>query len=182
MIDFFVKGGPLMWPILSCSVIALALILAKAVQFYGSRKRLSADIETLLAQNPAEAAELIEAVRRGVDRDQLSLIGTRQLRELEKGLGVLALIASIAPLLGLTGTVTGMIQAFMRIASHSGSRVEPSMVAGGIYEALITTAAGLFVAVPTHVALHFLEGRLDGIALRMRSLALALIERRSNGV
>jgi biopolymer transport protein ExbB len=136
--------------------------------------RLSVSLETLLAQRPVEVAELIEAVRSGADREQLSLVGTRLVRELEKGLGVLALIASIAPLLGLTGTVTGMIQAFMSIASHSGSRVEPSMVAGGIYEALITTAAGLFVAVPTHVALHFLEGRLDGIALRMKSLALAL--------
>jgi biopolymer transport protein ExbB len=131
MIDFFVKGGPLMWPILLCSVIALALILAKALQFYGSHKWLSADIETLLAQKPAEVAELIEAVRSGAGREQLSLVGTRQVRELEKGLGVLALIASIAPLLGLTGTVTGMIQALMSIASHSGSRVEPSMVAGG---------------------------------------------------
>jgi biopolymer transport protein ExbB len=182
MIDFFVKGGPLMWPILACSVIALALIFAKAFQFHGSRKRLSASIETLIAQKPAEVAELIDGVWSGADRERLTLIGTRRVRELEKGLGVLALIASIAPLLGFTGTVTGMIQAFMAIASHSGGRVEPSMVAGGIYEALITTAAGLFVAVPTHVALHFLEGLLDGIALRMKSLTLALLERRPHGI
>jgi len=182
MIDFFMKGGPLMWPILLCSLIALALVFAKSFQFYGSNKRLSASLETVLAQKPAEVAELIEGVRSGAEREQLALIGTRQVRELEKGLGVLALIASIAPLLGLTGTVTGMIQAFMSIASHSGSRVEPSMVAGGIYEALITTAAGLFVAVPTHVALHFLEGRLDSIALRMKSLALTLLEKRPNGI
>jgi biopolymer transport protein ExbB len=182
MIDFFVKGGPLMWPILLCSLIALALVFAKSFQFYGSNKRLSASLETVLAQKPAEVAELIEGVRSGAEREQLALIGTRQVRELEKGLGVLALIASIAPLLGLTGTVTGMIQAFMSIASHSGSRVEPSMAAGGIYEALITTAAGLFVAVPTHVALHFLEGRLDSIALRMKSLALTLLKKRPNGI
>ncbi len=182
MIDFFLKGGPLMWPILLCSVIAAALIVAKGLQFYGSRRRLSTGMESLLARPPEEVAELIEGVRGGADREQLALIGTRQVRELEKGLGVLALIASITPLLGLTGTVTGMIQAFMSIASHTGGRVEPSMVAGGIYEALITTAAGLFVAVPTHVALHFLEGRLDGIALRMKALTLGLIERRSHGV
>ncbi len=182
MIDFFVKGGPLMWPILLCSVTALSIILSKSVQYHGLRRRLSSPLETVLSQKPAEVSALIEAAHRGADREQLALIGTRQLRELEKGLGALALIASIAPLLGLTGTVTGMIQAFMSIASHTGGRIEPSMVAGGIYEALITTAAGLFVAVPTHVALHFLEGRLDGIALRMKSLTMSVLERRSDGV
>jgi biopolymer transport protein ExbB len=76
----------------------------------------------------------------------LSIIGTRQVREIEKGLSWLGLIATIAPLLGLTGTVTGMIKAFMVIASSSS--VSPSMLAGGIWEALITTAAGLLVAIP----------------------------------
>jgi biopolymer transport protein ExbB len=95
---------------------------------------------------------------------------------------LLGLIASIAPLLGFTGTVTGMIQAFMAIANHTGGRVEPAMVAGGIYEALITTAAGLFVAIPTQVALHFLEERLDGVTLRMRDIAMTLLEERRNGV
>jgi len=99
MIDFFVKDGPLMWPILLCSLIALALVFAKSFQFYSSNKRLSASLETVLAQKPAEVAELIEGVRSGAEREQLALIGTRQVRELEKGLGVLALIASIAPLL-----------------------------------------------------------------------------------
>lgn len=182
MIEFFWKGGPLMWPILFCSVMALALILAKAVQFHGARKRLSAGLEELLARPPRELTALFAELKGGADRERLALTGTRAVRELEKGLGVLGLIASIAPLLGLTGTVTGMIQAFMSIAAHSGSRIEPSLVAGGIYEALITTAAGLFVAVPTHVALHFLEGRLDGIALRMKSVTLAVLESRSHGV
>ncbi len=182
MIEFFWKGGPLMWPILFCSVTALALILAKGIQFHGARRRLSADVEALLARPPRELVSLLEGIRRGADREQLALLGTRQVRELEKGLGLLSLIAGVAPLLGLTGTVTGMIQAFMSIAAHSGSRIEPAMVAGGIYEALITTAAGLFVAVPSHVALHFLEGRLDGIALRMKAFTLAALERRSHGV
>lgn len=182
MIEFFWKGGPLMWPILFCSVTALALILAKTVQFHTARKRLSAGLEELLARPPREVNALFEELKRGADRERLALTGTRAVRELEKGLGVLGLIASIAPLLGLTGTVTGMIQAFMSIAAHSGSRIEPSLVAGGIYEALITTAAGLFVAVPTHVALHFLEGRLDGIALRMKAVTLAVLESRTHGV
>ena len=70
------------------------------------------------------------------------------------------MITTIAPILGLTGTVTGMISTFQAIGEH-GSRVDPSVLAGGIWEALITTAAGLLVARPAHVAYHFLENRLS---------------------
>jgi biopolymer transport protein ExbB len=182
MIDYFLKGGVLMWPILGCSVAALALILTKAVQLQLALKRLSAGAHRVLERPPAEIAPVVQAVRSGANEKQVAFLGTQQIRELERGLGVLGLIASIAPLLGFTGTVTGMIQAFMAIANHTGGRVEPAMVAGGIYEALLTTAAGLFVAIPTHVALHFLEERLDGVTLRMRDIALTLLEDRRNGV
>ena len=182
MIDFFLKGGVLMWPILGCSVAALALIVTKAVQLQGALKSLSAGPDAVLARPPAEIAPVIEAVRSGADEKQVAFVGTKQIRTLECGLGLLGLIASIAPLLGFTGTVTGMIQAFMAIASHTGGRVEPAMVAGGIYEALITTAGGLFVAIPTHVALHFLEDRLDVVSLRMRDIAMTLLEDRRNAV
>ena len=92
--------------------------------------------------------------------ETLSLTANRQVRKLERGLGVLELITTIAPILGLTGTVTGMISTFQAIGEH-GSRVDPSVLAGGIWEALITTAAGLLVALPAHVAYHFLENRLS---------------------
>lgn len=94
------------------------------------------------------------------DEETLSLTANRQVRKLERGLGVLELITTIAPILGLTGTVTGMISTFQAIGEH-GSRVDPSVLAGGIWEALITTAAGLLVALPAHVAYHFLENRLS---------------------
>jgi biopolymer transport protein ExbB len=182
MIDFFLKGGVLMWPILGCSVAALALIVTKAVQLQGALMHLSASLDAVLAGQPDEIAPVIEAVRSGADEKQVAFVGTKQIRTLERGLGLLGLIANIAPLLGFTGTVTGMIQAFMAIASHTGGRVEPAMVAGGIYEALITTAGGLFVAIPTHVALHFLEARLDVVSLRMRDIAMTLLEGRRIGV
>jgi biopolymer transport protein ExbB len=182
MIDFFFKGGALMWPILFCSVVALGLMVAKGLQLWGVSARLVHSVGELMADKPAVIAPILDAVERGLDEKQISLIGTRQIRELEKGLGVLSLISTIAPLLGFTGTVTGMIQAFMVIASHSGGRVEPAMVAGGIYEALITTAGGLFVAIPTHVAVHYLEDRLDEIALRLQSIALTLYEGRKHGI
>ncbi|HOV86922.1 MAG TPA: MotA/TolQ/ExbB proton channel family protein [Syntrophobacteraceae bacterium] len=182
MIDFFHKGGVLMWPILCCSVVALALIVAKGFQFRGVLRRISPSIDLVIREKPGEIAPVIDGIQRGLDDKQVAFIGTKQIRSLEKGLGVISLISVIAPLLGFTGTVTGMISAFMTIASHGGSRVDPSMVAGGIYEALITTAGGLFVAIPSHIALHFLEDRLDEIAVRMKDVAMALCERRANGI
>jgi biopolymer transport protein ExbB len=182
MIDFFIKGGALMWPILLCSIVALALIVTKGLQFRGVLQRLSPSAGVVIGQKPSDIAPIIEGIEKGLDEKQVSFIGTKQVRGLEKGLGVISLISVIAPLLGFTGTVTGMISAFMVIANHSGSRVDPSLVAGGIYEALITTAGGLFVAIPSHVALHFLEDRLDEIAIRMKDVAMALFERRANGV
>ncbi|NLI83318.1 MAG: MotA/TolQ/ExbB proton channel family protein [Deltaproteobacteria bacterium] len=182
MIDFFVKGGALMWPILFCSVGALALIIMKGFQLRAVMRHLSPDLDVLLEVRPAEIKPIIEGIEKGLEERQVAFIGTRQVRRLEKGLGILSLISVIAPLLGFTGTVTGMIQAFMVIAAHTGTRVEPSMVAGGIYEALITTAAGLFVAIPSHVALHFLEDRLDEIAMRMREVAMAVFERKLHGI
>lgn len=182
MIDFFIKGGALMWPILFCSIGALALIITKGLQFRSVLGRLSSSPELVLEERPVEVEPIIEGIEKGLEEKQVAFIGSRQIRGLEKGLGVLSLISVIAPLLGFTGTVTGMIQAFMVIAAHSGGRVEASMVAGGIYEALITTAAGLFVAIPTHVALHFLEDRLDEIAMRMKEVAMALYERKLHGV
>lgn len=173
MMDFFIKGGILMWPILLCSVMALAITLSKALQFRLVLKGLSRTPDAIPRGKPGAMAPLLAAMEKGGDERELSVIGTRQIRVLEKGLGLLALISVIAPLLGLTGTVTGMIQAFQIIAAHQ-SRVNPGMLAGGIWEALITTAAGLFVAIPTHVAYHLLGERLDEIALTMKEIATRL--------
>ncbi len=182
MIDFFMKGGILMWPILMCSVVALALTIAKSLQFWGVLRRLSVSSSELLKEKPPEMASIVESILQGLDEKQVSFMGSRKVRELEKGLGVLSLVATVAPLLGFTGTVIGMIQAFMVIAEQTGARVDPSMVAGGIYEALITTAGGLLVAIPTHIALHFLEARLDEISMRMKGFAITLYEGVRNGV
>ncbi|MCX8031707.1 MAG: MotA/TolQ/ExbB proton channel family protein, partial [Thermodesulfovibrionales bacterium] len=86
----------------------------------------------------------------------------------------------IAPLIGLTGTVTGMIKAFM-VIEHS-TTVNPSMLAGGIWEALLTTAAGLLVAIPIHIGHHYLEKRADDIASIMRETAMNLFMRQRNGI
>ena len=149
--DFFAKGGPLMWPILLCSVLALAIVLFKTLEY-------TTALHTLGKLKQGDSIPLPWFL--APDEETLSLTANRQVRKLERGLGVLELITTIAPILGLTGTVTGMISTFQAIGEH-GSRVDPSVLAGGIWEALITTAAGLLVALPAHVAYHFLENRLS---------------------
>jgi len=177
MIALFLKGGVLMWPILLCSVVALAIALSKTLQYRAVLSSLCRAPAALLDEQPPMLAALLDGIARGLDDRELSLIGTRHIRELEKGLGVLSLISVITPLLGLTGTVTGMIRAFQIIAG-AGSQVNPGLLAGGIWEALLTTAAGLFVAIPVHIAHHFLEERLDEIALSLQETAVALAEGR----
>ena len=85
---------------------------------------------------------------------------TKSVKELEKRIDILGIIAHTAPLLGLLGTVTGMIRAFMVIESASG-RVNPQLLAGGIWEALLTTAFGLMIAIPSFIAYHIFNNKLD---------------------
>lgn len=180
MMDMFIKGGPLMWPILLCSILALAIALKKGLQLNGVLKDLSCEIDVILIKKPDYLIPVLQAVETGRNEKEIGIIGTRQIREMEKGLGFLSLIAVVSPLLGLTGTVTGMIKAFQVIAL-SQTQVNPGMLAGGIWEALITTAAGLFVAIPTHVVCHFLEERLDEIALIVKETAAYAFARRPHG-
>ncbi|MBI4621144.1 MAG: MotA/TolQ/ExbB proton channel family protein [Desulfobacterales bacterium] len=178
MIDFFLKGGFLMYPILLCSFVGLAILINKFLQY----RRILKDIgrpEALKART-AILVPLLTAMENGGNEKELSVIGTRQVREMEKGLSWLGLIATIAPLLGLTGTVTGMIKAFMVIANSTS--VSPSMLAGGIWEALITTAAGLLVAIPVHIGHHYLEKQADDIAFMMKEITMSVYMRKQNGI
>lgn len=181
MTELFLKGGLLMWPILACSVTALAVILHKTWQFRRVMGQLSQPLWTLRKQRPEVMEPLLTALDRDLGEQEIGLIGTRQVRRLERGLGTLSLVSVISPLLGLTGTVMGMIRAFQSIA-EAGSRVEPSLLARGIWEALITTAAGLLVAIAAHVAFHYLDSRMGEIALTMKEITLALNTEREHGV
>jgi len=105
----------------------------------------------------------------------ISRAGSKIIRYLDKHLRGLAVIVNASTLLGLLGTVTGMIKAFMKIQGLGG-RVDASVLAGGIWEALITTAAGLFVAIPTMIAYHYFEGRVDNIGAQMKDAAAELLE------
>lgn len=173
MWTYFLKGGPLMWPILFCSVVALSITLNKTWQYFRVRRDLGRPAAVIQKQGSRYFAPVLQAVQEGLDDRQISLAGSREIKNLETGLGSLHLIAVITPLLGLTGTVTGMIKAFQVIATL-GTNVDPTLLAAGIWEALITTAAGLFVGIPTQVAAHYLSRHLDEVALRLKEVVLEL--------
>ncbi len=180
MMDFFTKGGILMYPIALCSFFGIAIFFNKLFEFKKIIKDIDKSVDELMEKRPVIINPILEVIENGGNEREISLIGTKQIRKIERGLSWLALIATIAPLLGLTGTVTGMIKAFMVISTTTS--VNPSMLAGGIWEALITTAAGLIVAIPIHVGHHYLEKKVDDVTLIMKETTIGIMTRIRNGV
>jgi biopolymer transport protein ExbB len=190
------KGGPIMWVILGCSVLALAVFFERLFHLY--RARINADafikrVEAMLsAGKTQETIKLCEASpgplasilcaavkKKGCSRAEIKEAvenaGLYEVPRLEKRLPVLATVAHICPLLGLLGTVAGMIEVFHRIQILGGI-VNPADLAGGIWEALLTTAAGLVIAIPTFVAYNYLVSCVNGIVLDMEIAATAIID------
>jgi biopolymer transport protein ExbB len=195
MLDIFQKGGPLMYPILLCSVLALAIFLERLWTFSKFKQGTDAlrkDVEDLVLKSRIEEALVvcqrvgsplarifIAALRAsGKPRDQVKTaveeVGTREAAPLERYLGLLGTIASLSPLLGLLGTVVGMIEAFNVIAVQGVGT--PATIGGGISQALITTAAGLTVAIPTILLHKYLTGRVDRMVLELEEYSLHLVD------
>jgi len=201
MLELFVKGGWVMYAILATSVLALAIILERLIFFARIRNddvSLIKKVESMLTEGDQNSAlrtcekdrGLIRDVvvaclkewSRGCERmeDVINFEGNRAVESLGKHLRGLSVIAQGAPLLGLLGTVTGMIQAFMRI-EEVGGEVNVSSLAGGIWEALLTTAFGLIVAIPSLFAYHFFETKVDRYAGLIRDIGERLIALRRMG-
>lgn len=184
LLQLFADGGVFMYPLALCSLLALGVILAKAYTLWAARRHsrgLLAQVAelgkagrieeaaALAASTPGPvAAILLAGLRRvherGAVKSQdvekaIQATGRIELGFLERGLVVLATVSNVAPLLGFLGTVAGMIDAFGAIAA--AGQVEASLVAGGIKIALITTAAGLIIAVPVNVSYNFFVTRID---------------------
>ncbi|NOZ68763.1 MAG: MotA/TolQ/ExbB proton channel family protein [Deferribacteres bacterium] len=169
-----------MYPILLCSMAGVAIFINRAVRYRNILKIMERPVSDLLRVRPAILQPVLKGLEEGCDEQELSITGTRQVRMIERGLSWLGVIATITPLLGLTGTVIGMIKAFMVIAESTS--VNPSMLAGGIWEALITTAAGLLVAIPMHAGHHYLEKQADEIAFTLKEISMSLYTRCRDGV
>jgi len=196
MINMMLKGGFFIWPILLCSVVSFAVVLERLRYFYRTRacnKHLLNRFQALMvSQKLDEAYALcekegcfigrflatgIKVIDRPVEEKGkiLRRAGSRELEEGEKHLRILSVIGNIATLLGLLGTVTGMIQTFINIEA-SGGTAEVALLAGGIWEALLTTAAGLSVAIPTLVMYHYFEGIVDSRAVQYKNIAADIFD------
>jgi len=181
MFEFLSKGGMLVVPILLCSVLALAIFSERIIRFARMRSRGAGLAEKvaglLLNESEQEALKsagesdspmgriLVQAIdARDLDREMLEtvIVNTtdEEVRSLSSGIQALATIGNIAPLLGLLGTVLGMIKAFM-VIQQMGGKVNAAVLAGGIWEAMLTTAFGLAVALPVMVAHSYLMARVD---------------------
>lgn len=190
-------GGFMMYPLLLCSLVAVGVIIAKAWTLWVAHresKDLLGEIEELsrrgdldeamqvAEETPGPVAAIMLAGLRRIEEKHteadlqaaINTTGSIELDFLERGLVVLATIANVAPMLGFLGTVIGMILAFASI--EQAGQVEPALVAGGIKVALITTATGLAIAVPVHLAHHFFISRVDKLVAEMEEGAQAVLD------
>jgi len=191
--DIFDKGGIVVWVLLAYSIIALAIVIERVLQFM-LMGRLPKDFERQLpaALASGELGKWLESLRgpevtilqglqeaagTGVrDLGRVAIrIGSVELQRMERGFRTLGFLGNTAPLLGLLGTIMGMIKAFM-VIEQAGGRVDAQALAGGIWEAMLTTGVGLVVAIPVLLLLHMLEGMADRRAQSMRSCASVLLE------
>ncbi|MEM7058143.1 MAG: MotA/TolQ/ExbB proton channel family protein [Pseudomonadota bacterium] len=197
-IEMLEKGGIAIWAIAALSVLTVAIILWKlwrfAVMGIWRRKRADTAVDLWQQHQDLDALEIAMAGRglrarlaatamRCADdwpeadgREETVRVAKGLLAESRTGLRALELIATIAPLLGLLGTVLGMIAAFQTLQA-AGSRADPSALAGGIWEALLTTAAGMAVAIPASAALTWFESITDRLRHDMEDIATRIFAR-----
>ncbi len=195
MFELVKAGGWLMLPIIACSVVAMAIIIerlwslrrqrvvpenlvAQVWQAHSQGKLTNAHIATVKEGSPLGrmlAAGLFNRHHsREVMKETIEEVGRQVVHELERYLNTLGTIASITPLLGLLGTVIGMIKVFAAIMTAGVGN--PSVLAGGISEALITTAAGLSVAIPSLMFHRYFGGRVERLVVMMEEEALKMVE------
>lgn len=195
MIDYIQKGGLLMWPILVCSVIAIAVFAERLFYFHRAtihvgeflqglsnlvKRRNFAEALHESAGTPGPVARVIHAaiIRHDSPRAELREIvqeaGQLEVPKLERFLGVLATLAYVAPLLGLLGTVAGMIDAFGTLSSNGGYATVTEL-SNGVYKSLLSTAAGLVVATPTFVAYSYLSSRVNSLMHEMERAGIEIV-------
>ena len=182
MITLFQQGGWVMYPLLGCSVLVLAVILERGIFFFRSRQNSAAFFEAvcsgprerdtleekLEAQNQRSCLARMSRVyldcmdmEESVMEEKIFITGSELVREAEKGLSVLSAIGGLAPLIGLFGTVLGMIEVFRRLESIGG-KADVTLLSGGIWTALLTTAFGLLSAIPAVIAHKYFSSLAAG--------------------
>jgi len=190
LFELFLKGGVVMWPIFALSVVSLSIILEKIYVFrkfkldisrllqekraFSERKQLGDVLKELEGEKSflkeilsfALKSDILKKEEKDELLSQMEFVWTA---ELGKRVRLLGIIGHILPLLGLFGTVVGMIKAFMAVQARGGY-VDPAGLAGGIWEALLTTAAALAVAIPTLAFYHYFESKLEDFSVQVNLL------------
>ncbi|MCD6277435.1 MotA/TolQ/ExbB proton channel family protein [candidate division WOR-3 bacterium] len=198
LIEWYLNGGPFMWPILIAAVIGIAYIIERFITFARAGvdpKKFTENVVKKLKKGGVDAAlkfckasrspiarilepTLLKYKEVGKDKaileEALSAAATTELAFLDRGMAVLSAVTTLSPMLGFLGTVSGMIRAFNAIAL--AGTVEPTLVASGISEALITTQFGLIVAVPTAAAHTYFSQKVNAYARSMEEAASLIIE------
>ncbi len=196
MLELYLKGGLLMHPILACSVLMLTILIERTAYFWrigsgtilekfpliercllegntSEAKKIAGALSGPIAHilqiglvHPEEKAEIIE--------ENMAIAGDEIARQAAKGLSLLALIPSISTLLGLLGTVIGLSLAFQKVALLE-NLVSPALLASGIWVALITTVAGLLVAIPSLIAHHYIQNKVSRLTFEIEHFGSRLL-------
>ncbi len=199
-LHFITRGGWLMWPLLLCSVISLAIIIERFLFFirlkrYNNHKIAKIIIDTFSQGKVKEAIDLCNKtpyyltniIKAGIYRynhskeiikEAMENASLYEIPKLEKNLNFLSTLAHVSPLIGLLGTVTGLVRSFYVIeqkASTAGM-VNPSDIAGGIWEALLTTVAGLCIAIVSYIAYNYFVHKVNTYVLEAEKASTALLE------
>ncbi len=192
IVDFLTVGGPVVWVLMVMSIVALSIVFIKCLQFFTAKAERRSAISVSLSRwkqgkydvavgllNPKYSVEHLALVAmKGLRsttpnepllREELTRVATLKLNELRSYLRPLEVIATLSPLLGLLGTVLGMVVAFQQMEA-AGNQVDPSMLSGGIWQALLTTAVGISVAIPVVVAHTWAERKVERISALMNDV------------
>jgi len=195
LVDYFMKGGFVMWLLLACSIAGLVIIIERSIFF----RRMSVNPQLLFGkvrtqllernlqgaldttgQTPGPLSDVIKAglLRFGRPHEEIiraiESVSLHEVSRLERGLWIMATVANVAPLLGFLGTVIGMIDSFGVLGTVGFG--DPKLVAKGIAEALITTATGLMIAFPVQLAYNLFTTRVNNFVLLMETTSAMLLE------
>lgn len=195
MPEFLQKGGPLMWLLLFCSVVAVAVFLERAFFLHRATIRVGELLKGLsnllavghvaeaaqeCASTPGPAARVMRAVLLQHDlpraelRDLAQDAGQLEVPKLERNLGLLVAIIYVAPLIGLLGTLIGLIDSFTALGAHGGYATTAE-IGSGIYQSLLTSAGGLAICIPTFLAYQYLSTRVNALLHDMERAGIEIV-------
>lgn len=201
LLDLLQRGGPIMYPLYVCSILMLTFWIERFITLRRS-KVIPAEIMQCMqvasdSNDPAVRQQMLEKIQandspmgrivraglRKADRPALELekaiedAGAKEMARMQRNNKVLSSVASIAPLLGLLGTVTGLMRSFMTVALSSEALGRTELLAGGIYEALVATAVGLSIAIPSMALYFYYQERVDQLVGDIDDVAVEMLEK-----